>query len=168
MSAIEREYPYRSKWTLILGCVVFFALGAVVLAFKASHNQRGLLLEGAIELGPEGATRFYWGLAAAGVAFVLLGIFLAYQRLRYRQRIALSATALIVPQSNFSHEELEIRYEDISKLVQQSINGQHFLKIERKSGKKYSVLASKLPSKGDFSDLVYLLRQKWEAAQRTG
>jgi hypothetical protein len=167
MSAVEREYSYQSKWTLILGCIAFFALGAVVLAVKATRNQRGLLLEGVIELGPEGATRFYWGLAACGLGFVSLGAFLAYQRLRFRQRVALTATSLLVPKSNFSHEEIEIRYRDIEKLVQQSINGQHFLKIVRTSGKNYSLLASKLPSNADFSDFVYLLRQNWQAAQGT-
>jgi hypothetical protein len=85
-----KEYDYRPPWKGIVFCALFFGAGALVLAAKANGNDRGLIINGIIELSPGAATVFYWALAGLGVAFVAGAGVLAIDRLTLHRRIALS------------------------------------------------------------------------------
>src|SRR5262249_39049867 len=74
MSDIEREYEYKPKWTGLLACGGFFALCALLVAHRAYRNDRGLIINGIIELSPDNATLFYWALCALSIGFVLLSV----------------------------------------------------------------------------------------------
>jgi hypothetical protein len=164
MESMEREYEYKPKWTLILFCALFFGLCAVVLGVKAARNDRGLIINGLFELGPGGATTFYWVLCAGGVGFVVLVAFLAYHRLRFRQRLAFGPAAVTVPVSRWSAQEKEIAYRDISALSTAQISGQRFLYITHPGG-RYTITASMLPSKAAFAEVCALLEDKVRVAR---
>jgi hypothetical protein len=68
--------PLRRPYKETLLALVFFGLGAAFFFVRASNNDRGLILNGIIEMGPEGADWFYaiMGLLSAGMASMgLLG-----------------------------------------------------------------------------------------------
>jgi hypothetical protein len=159
VSNIEREFEYKPRWTTILACGAFFSLCAVVLGIKAANNGGGLLINGIIELGPAGATIFYWVLTAGSVGFVAAAVLIAYHRLMYRQRLAFSQSALIGPASRWSQQEREIAYRDICELSTVTVSGQRFLYITHLGG-KYTISASLLPSKAAFEEICELLAEK--------
>lgn len=164
MADVEREYPYRPRWTTVFFCAAFFTLGAVVLGAKAARNDRGLIVAGLLEFGPEGATVFYWVLAACGAGFVVLAAVLAYHRLAYRQRVALGPDGLIVPASRWSGGETEIAYRDIRGLSTARVAGQRFLYVDHPGG-RYTMTASLLPSRAVFDEIRDVLAAKVRAAQ---
>jgi hypothetical protein len=164
MDDVEREYDYKPKWRVIFLCAFFFGLGAVVLAFKAANNDRGLIISGIIKLGPQAATIFYLVLTACSLGFVGLAAFLAYHRVAYRQRLAFGTAALIVPASRWSGEEKEIAYRDIEGLSTTVVSGQRFLNIHH-SGGKHTITASMMPSKAAFEEVCALLAARVREAQ---
>jgi hypothetical protein len=159
-----REYEYRPKWTMIVFCGAFFALCTAVIASKAANNDRGVVINHIIELGPEGATTFYWGLAALCAAFVVIAVFLAYHRVVFKQSLLFGPAVLIVPASQWSRAQKEIAYRDIHKLSERSVYGQRFLIIACAGG-KYTVNASMLPSKSAFEEVRELLNTKIRESQ---
>jgi hypothetical protein len=164
MSAVERVYEYEPKWTVILLSGVFFGLCAVVLGIKAATNERGLILLRIIELGPQGASWFYWILTACGVGFVAIAALLTYHRLTVRQRLVLGATALTVPASRWSRTERDIAYRDIFELSTNAVSGQRFLVLKHAGG-KCVIAASLLPSQAAFEEVCALVESKVRAAQ---
>ena len=107
MDDLDREYDYKPKWTNIILVAVFFGLCAVALGAKAAGNDCGVVINRIIELGPDGATAFYWALCASSVAFVAVAAFLTYHRVAPRQRLTFGPTALTVPTSRWSALENE-------------------------------------------------------------
>ena len=168
MGGIEREYAYKPRWTLIVFCAVFFGLVAVILGAKAYGNDRGVILNHVIKLSPSGATTFYWVLCACSVGFVAIAVFLAYHRLIFRQRIAFSPTALLVPASRWSSAEQQIGYRDIQELLsREQVSGQWLLYVTH-SGGQYTITASMLPSKAVFEEVCELLASKVRALRPAG
>jgi hypothetical protein len=167
MSEGEREYTYKPRWTVILACAAFFGLAAGILGIKAWSNDRGLLINGIIELSADAATVFYWILCALGVGFVAVAVLLACHRLLYRQRIAFTATSLIVPKSRWSSEESIIEYNAVVGLAMEKVSGQQFLRIMHTKG-KHTITASLLPSQADFEEVCALLAERVRIARPVG
>jgi hypothetical protein len=158
-----REIDYRPKWWIIVACGLMFGGCALLFANLAARNHRGLIINGIIRLGPQGATVFYWSLFGASAAFVLMSLFLVYHRLRYRQRLVLGPSTITVPASRWSRRTEEIAYADIRDLVTTEVSGQRFLQVVHPGG-KYTIVASMLPSRAVFEELGALL----EARRRNG
>ena len=165
----EREYEYKPKWTVIVFCVAFCGSCAVVLGFKAANNERGVTINHLIELGPDGATAFFWSLTACSCGFVAIAVHLAYHRIAFRQRLAFGPASLTVPVSRWSHVEKEIAYSDIKELTERTISGQRFLYVTHPGG-KYTITAAMLPSRAVFDEVCELLaarvRESWTRAER--
>ena len=159
MLNIERQYEYKPKWTTILLCAVFFGLCAVILGAKAQFNNRGLIINGIIELSVYGATVFYWVLCCLSVGFVLIAGVLTIHRLKHQQRIAFTPSSLIVPKSRWSQEEQSIEYRRIKSLSTSKISGQRFLYVTHAEG-KHIIVASMLSSKATFDEVCELLAKK--------
>jgi len=156
MGGEAREYEYRPGWTTIVFGGGFFALCAAVIGSKAAHNERGLIINRIIELGPDGATSFYWVLTALSAGFVVLATFLAYHRVTCHQRLVFGRAAMTVPASRWSREKKEIAYSDIVALSETTISGQRFLYVTH-SGGKHTITASMLPSKAAFAEICEFL-----------
>jgi hypothetical protein len=140
---------------IVLGGL-FFAAAALILGRRASINRRGVIIEGLITLGPDGASTFYWVLAALGAGFVLMCGVLAFHRLTFEQRLVLGPTMLTVPASRWSRATKTIAYRDIRALTLQTVSGQTFLNVQHTGG-KYVIVASMLPSTEAFDEVRSIL-----------
>lgn len=163
-----REYPYRPSWLLIAGTGLFFAVCAVALWNEASTNDRGVVIEDAIELGVTGATRLYWGMCAASVGFVAMAIVLGVQRVTRQQFVRLGEAAVSLPLSAWSKEQVEIPYGNIQKLTLQRVNRQRFLHLHVAGGPRRTIVAGKLPSKAAFEEVLAFLSSKTRSDGGTG
>jgi hypothetical protein len=161
---MERQYDYKPKWTVIVLCGVFFGACALVLGVKANGNERGLIINGIIELSPDGATTLYWVLTALSIGFVIVAGLLAVIRLTLHQRIVLAEACLTVPRSRWSGEEVTVPFADIVELSASEVSGQRFLKIVYKGG-KFTLTASMLPRKGDFDEIYAAVTQGVKASR---
>ena len=164
MSRIEPRFEYRPRMTVIVATVLFFGACAVVIGMKAASNDRGLVIDRLIELGPEGATIFYWACAAASLAFVAVAGLMLIVRVKVRQRITLTEDAVVVPRSRWSNEERTIPFQDIIELRDITTAGQKFLKITHPDG-KFMLIASMLPGAEDFEFLTSEITARVEAAR---
>ena len=149
---MERQYDYGPKWTVILFCALFFGAGALVLGAQANGNDRGLIINGIVELSPGGATIFYWVLTALSIGFVVVAGLLAIVRLTLHQRIGLTETCLTIPRSRWSREEIPVLFDDVLDLSTSESAGQRFLKIVHKGG-TFTLIASMLPKKENFDQI---------------
>lgn len=157
---IEREYEYKPKWWIILLCGAMFGFATVFFAQEALSNDRGLTINGIIELSENGATIFYWVFSFFSLCFVLAAIAIAVHRLKFQQRIAFTGEEIIVPASRWSAAEKSIKYADIASLSVFKFNGQKSLNIIHSDGKS-SISSSMLPRKS-FQEVVDLLSAKVE------
>jgi hypothetical protein len=158
-----QEYEYKPKWTVIVLCGAFFGLGALILGAKAANTDRGVVINGIIELGPDGAAVFYWVLTGCSIAFVGIAALLVYHRVNFQQRLVFGPVAMTVPESRWSREEQEIAYRDIDSLSTVTVSGQRFLNVMH-SGGKFTITASMLPSKAAFDEVCELLAEKVRAS----
>src|SRR5439155_1086594 len=100
-------------WSAILLCFAFFGGGGAFFAYVARTNDRGLLIEHVIPLDLRGATIFYWTLCFLLLCFAATSLAMVFHRARFRQRVALTPEAILVPASRWSHEERAIPYGEI-------------------------------------------------------
>ncbi len=161
---MDRQYDYRPKWTIIVFCALFFGACALVLGSKADGNDRGLIINGIIELSTENATIFYWVLATLSIGFVVAAGFLAVVRLTVHQRIGLVETSITIPRSRWSSDEVVVPFGEIVELSASEVSGQRFLKITYKGG-KFTLTASMLPKKEDFDEICAVVGQGVKASQ---
>jgi hypothetical protein len=161
---VDREYPYQTRWRSILFGGSFFGACAAFFAVRAGNNTRGVIIEDAITLGPEGATTFYWVLFALSTCFVLAAVVLAVHRVTAApQRLRFGATEMTVPASRWSRAVKTIAYRDVQSLTEQVVSGQRMLHL-RHTGGKYTIVASLLPSTAAYDEV----RARLGSAVRSG
>ena len=159
MQPIENEYDYRPKWTVILLGVLFSAMACLFFVDKARTNARGLLINGIIELSPSQASVFFWILAGTSAAFVAACAFLIAFWSNTRQRIALSATSLIIPLSRWSAREISVDYGSITALKTTQVGRQKFLKVSHPNG-SFTIAASMLPYPENIDEILRILSDR--------
>lgn len=144
---------------MIFLCGGMFVFAAIFLAKAALDNNRGLIINGIIELSENGATNFYWILCFLSSCFVIAAIALIFHRLKFRQRIALTSTGIILPASRWSAQEKFIEYQNISNLLLTKVNHQKFLEVLHSEGKSI-INASMMPSRKAFEEISNALSKK--------
>jgi hypothetical protein len=140
-----------------------FAAAGVVLGIKAAVNDRGLILNGIVELSPSGATTFYWVLCALSGTFVVASGLPVYVRMTTRQQVILSRAGLSLPRSRWSSENQAIVFGDIRKVELTEVYGQRFAHIFHPGGKA-TITASMLPRDSDFDEVVRVVTDQIAAA----
>ena len=143
------RYPYRPKTWVMALAGSFFAVCAVVLAYTARDNDRGLLINGVISLDTGQASIFYWVLCALSVGFVAAGLFGVVTSLREPREVMVDSTGVTLPASRWSSDTVTIPFASITDLRIQQVQSQKFLIIRHSAGKQ-SVMRSMMPSRADF------------------
>lgn len=120
------------------------------MAYKATHNNVGLSINGIITLGPTGSTVFYWVISALGAGFVLMAILLTVRRIASPQALELGTDALFLPHGRFQRQISRIAYADIQSVSEVRVSGQTFLYVTA-SGLRYTIAASLFPDMETYS-----------------
>lgn len=128
---IELVRPY-GRFSLI---VLMFGGAAAFFAHQASTNDRGLIINGIIHLGPSGADVFYAVLAILSVGFVAIGL-LALRAFHARKslRVVIGKKHVTMP-GRFRawegfQEDVTVPYEDLASIAV----GPQFVRIVRRDG----------------------------------
>jgi hypothetical protein len=146
------NFPYRpNPWKMLLACV-FFAGCALVMGSEAIFDDRGLIIDRVIRLGPSEARTFNWCVAAISAAFVPFGIFAFCAGLWSGHQLSMSQTELSVPSFLFSQKPTIVKLADIQRVNLRVIKKRRFLNILY-SGGKLTISESLLPSPAAFEEL---------------
>jgi hypothetical protein len=153
------EYPYRPKvWIMLLG-ILFFGACAAGLVNEAQGNDRGLILNGILELSPGGATIFYWCVAGASVALGVLAVLGCIAGLRTPRVVRLTATDISAPKFLFSRTETVVPIAEFLDVHVQRVARERFLKIKHRKG-KLTISQGHLPDRQAFDDLCAALADR--------
>jgi hypothetical protein len=164
---IEFSYTYSPQVLVALSALC--ALAVAIFSFLAFDNDRGLIIQRAIHLGVEGATRLYWAMASFGtLGFVFFGAILL-TRGRFPRRIALEAAYLLAPTSRwpFSMYEQVVRYNAIRGFQTFTVSRMKTLRILHTSG-KVEIDAIRFHSKAAFLEFCNALEERTNAARAPG
>jgi hypothetical protein len=159
MSGTTLEYPYKANAWMMLACIAFFGGIAVMMGHEASTNDRGLILNGILELSVEGASRFYWGVAVVSMLFVPVAVFGLVSRFVNPMSVLLTSTELSAPKNGFTRKRTAIPLQDIVEIGVQTVQKQRFMNIYHRTG-KLSVAQSMLPNAEAFETLYAALVAK--------
>lgn len=109
----EKKYSYNARWSALFAAGGFFAVCAVFLAHMAATNDRGVIIESFIRLGPQGATAFYWCLTAFSVLFVLVAIAAAVRRIVSPRVLVIDPTGLWLPHGAFQMKLVRVDFSEV-------------------------------------------------------
>jgi hypothetical protein len=179
MDDIEREYEYKPKWWALLLMGGYFALGALVCAYKIIHPW------------PENLPFLYGAVLVLSVGGVVLVGVSAATRLTLRRRVAFTQTSLLVPKPRWSSRELAIDYRAITALFLSSggsaprasrvaidfqttpelpprkLRYARILYVTHTRGEQ-RIVATLLPSQAAFAEVCELLTARVHASQQVG
>jgi hypothetical protein len=158
-NAANREFVYTPRWSVMIACAVFFGICGFVIRAKAASNDRGLIINGIIELSAPSATTFYWVLSWLSFGFVAMAALMLVVRLLNRQKLVLAEDGLYAPKWTWSRTPTYIAYRDILGVSSFTVSGQQFLKIVHIGGKQ-NVTASLLESKYAFEEFCEELSRR--------
>lgn len=147
-------YPYKPKPWLMLLVVIFFAACAAVLGNMAISNDRGLIINGIISMGDQGATIFYAILTLLSTGFVVAGALGVWSGVRSTRTVQLTQDAVICPKSGLSKTIITVPYENITALETSAVQKQVFLHVHHTgtdhSGGKLIIARQMFPSNDQF------------------
>lgn len=149
---LPRRIPYNPKWWSVIACVAFFGVCSILMGYKATQNNTGMIINGIIRLGPTGATVFYWVISVLGAGFVFLGLMLAVRRVSNPQVLELGTDAMLLPHGRFQRQTLRIAYSDIQRVSEVKVSGQRFLYVIS-GGFTYTITASLFPDAGSYAEM---------------
>lgn len=130
---------------MVLLVFVLFGAGAVFFGHRAATNDRGLVIDRLIELGPYGADVFYSTLCTISAIFFLVGVGSAVQRVLRPMRIGFTTDGLIVPYGQISSREICIRYAEINAIKKYRQHSNDYIKVHHSAG-EYTILGFDLAS----------------------
>lgn len=159
------EYPYKAKPWMMLAGIAFFGACAAGMGYRAITNDRGLILNGIFTFSVEGATIFYWCIAAAAAIFVAGAVFALLAGLTNPMAVRLTATEFSAPKHGFTKKPTVIPLHDIKEIGIQTVQKQRFMNIYFRNG-KLSIAQSMLPNSEAFEKLHSGLVAKVKTQQR--
>jgi hypothetical protein len=159
------RFRYTPRWGTMIACAIFFGICAFSIRAKAQTNDRGLIINGIIELSASGATTFYWILAWLAFGFVVAAVLMLVVRILNPQELVLTEGGLYAPKWAWSREPTFIRYQDILNVSSSTVGRQQFLKIVYIGGKR-TITASLLESQYAFKEFCHELSRRIQACGR--
>lgn len=146
------EYRYRPKPWIMLAATAFFAAAGALVTMEALTNERGLIVQRFIHLSPQGATIFYWCVAALCALFVLAGLASFMVGLASKRYLRLTSTEISAPKFGWSRSNTVVRLAAITQIAVQTIQKQRILNIYHRGG-KLSIVQSFLPNAAAFEEV---------------
>jgi hypothetical protein len=159
--AARTEIDYRPPIGRIVLGVVLSCVGGLFMAHEARTNDRGMIINGLIELSPHGATVLKWVVSAALFALGA-GLLLLVPRGLIRRQIVLDADSITIPSHGLSRRQHRIEREDIRGVQVTQYYKMRYLRIRHHGGVR-AINSTWLPHEEDLDTIL-----KWlDAARRT-
>jgi hypothetical protein len=127
----------------------------VFYVWRAMHNDRGLIINGLIELEAGGATTFYTVLAAASAAFVAIGLWAITAHFRAPSYLVLGDALLSIP-SRLGRKPRSVPYASIRGIDLLNVRGQSMLKLATAGG-EVTIAAMMLQSDAQLLEIGEIL-----------
>ncbi len=154
----DMRFAYKPKTLTMILAGGFFLLCAVALAFRAASNDRGLILNGIINLDQGGATTFYYVLAGLA-ALMSVGGFIGFvQSLKGPGFVVLDETGVGFP-GNLGQKPVRIAYDAIKRLERGGAYRQRWLYIFHTGG-RHAIMSSMLANAAQLDEIEALLAQR--------
>ena len=158
------QYEYKPSLSAMLSGICLSSMCAAI-SWSVARLNEGLAI-GGIELSPHAATVFWCVLFTLSLGMCLFLAFMAGRRLRHPQRIVLTPTAIIVPRSRWSCNEITIPYASISAVRKTTAGREAFL-IMTHQGRESKIVASFLAAPQFLDDIRFTLKSRIDAAKGT-
>jgi hypothetical protein len=149
---VHLEYPYRAKPLMMIAGILLFGSCAAGMGLEALTNERGLTWNGIVHLGVDGATGFYWSVAAVSAIFVVGAFVALVSSLAHPMAVTLTSREISAPRNGFSRRRITIPLPDIVDVRLQKVQRQRFLNIYHRNG-RLSIVQSMLPDAAAFEKL---------------
>lgn len=162
-ASAAREIPYRPSLGKPLLAMVFFGVCAVIMAHEAQTNDRGVVLNGLVELSTSGATVFYWVICGLSLGLVATALFFGLPQLLIPRRIVLEPDAITIPGWGFSRKHYRIPREEVRGVHLSSYQKIRMLKIIHVGGSK-TINSSMMPHDGDMDTVLAWFKEPAPAA----
>ena len=139
---IEKEYPYRYKWSSTLSLIIICGLGAFGLAWLALNSS------------------WFWWLGSAFVFLLFLsGLYIAIINLFGNRRLILTKESIHLPSVWKSEKYTIIRFSDIKEIGLLTIQGTVILQLKTNI-KTYEIVNTWLPSMDAFNEILDLTQER--------
>ncbi len=160
-TVIELERPYA---LLALSGVLFLGAG-LFLVHEAETNDRGLIINGILPLGPAGADVFYAILGALSLAMGALGaVSLARLMARKTFRVVLGKRAIVMPHGQlWRGADIEIPYRTIRAVGAHPAGKPSMVIIETTAGRRH-LAARFLPGSWPPAAVARAILERWRAS----
>ena len=161
MNEILLEYPYKTRPRVMLAAMAFFGACAAEGVYAAVTNDRGLIFDHifTFRFSVNGATVFYWCIAAASM-LIALGAMIALAMNFTTRFVRLTSTEVSFPPHGFARKPVVIALSDITLITTETVHKQRFIIIDHGTGKS-SLAQSMLPNPEAFEKLNAALLAIW-------
>lgn len=117
--------PVWRPLSCALACLAF----AILMAFVASSNRKGLRLFHLLTFSPSTASGIFWVFVLVLILGFLIFALLVVRSLKGPIVVALEDTLIILPRNSLKDELLAIPYSSIFKITAHQHNRQHYLTL---------------------------------------
>jgi hypothetical protein len=157
---VEREIPYRMRWTILVFLLTLFPLFTAGAAWMVLTWDGEVMSVNGISFGQSGTQIFNWfGLLMFG-GCTLLSLYLLYRRLTDQPRLLIIRNdAIVIPPGFRRPLPTVIPYADITAVESGNYEGRESLAI-RVGKKRYSIDPEKMPSKSEFYEVLRILQAR--------
>ena len=156
---VLRQYEYKVSKYHGIQVFIFAGLNALFGIYNALYSNKGLSFFNMIELSPNMANYFWWGISILCLIVAAEGLLTIKKSFQDSSLITLYNSQMTTPKSSISNKILTVKYSEISKIKIQKISKARQLRIDSPHG-NIVIPDVNFVNKADFDDLVSILRQK--------
>ncbi len=153
-----RRYAYKPNLGAMLGAIALFGVAAVFFTYRALQNDRGLVINGIIHLGPHAADVFFAVLAALSVGFVAMGVLGAVRFLGTPRWVVLHDDAIELPPTVIRRAVRRVPYASVVAIELWNVSGQPSVRIVHAGGAEG--VARSMVGQTAFDEIVAELRRR--------
>ena len=143
LGLIEKEYPYRYKWSSTIGVLITGGLGAFGGAWFATLDNKV----------------WWWLLSIFFVFLFLLGLFVTVINIWGNRKFILTRDNIYLPSIWKSKTYTLIPFSEIDKAILTDVQGNVILRLFF-DGKEYSITHSWLPSIDSFNEILQIVNER--------
>lgn len=152
------RFAYKPKSLTMILAGLFFLLCAIVLFFRAASNERGLILNGIIQMDQGSATIFYYVLTGLAALMAAGGVFGFIVSLKGPRFLVLDDTGVEIP-GNAGRKPVRIAYDAITGLQPGGAYRQRWVYVVHTGGRQ-AIMGSMLANTAHLDDIAKLLAER--------